>query len=115
MYRCHLHPNTFSDVNGQYIGFDRQVHVAQGYTHYANYSIWDTYRTWVQLGALLDPDRTSQMMHSLLVDAQECGGAMPRWPVANTETGTMEEGSATPLVCSAFSFGARVWDLERAF
>jgi hypothetical protein len=37
----------------QYIGFDTSVHVAKGYTQYANVSGWDTYRSQVQLLALL--------------------------------------------------------------
>jgi len=32
-----LHPSIFSDVNGQYIGFDEKVHkVSQGHLQYAN-------------------------------------------------------------------------------
>lgn len=115
LYRVFLQPNTFNDGNGEYLGFDRQVHRAVNRTQYANYSIWDIYRTWVELVAFLQPKETSDMMQSLVEDARECGGSMPRWPVGNLDTGTMEEGSATPLLCSAFAFGATNFDVGAAF
>ncbi len=115
LYRVWLQPNTFSDGNGQYLGFDGQIHVARQRRQFANYSIWDTYRTWVELVAWLRPREAGEMMQSLVADAQAGGGAMPRWPVANRETGTMEEGSATPLVCSAYAFGATNFDVPSAF
>jgi putative alpha-1,2-mannosidase len=55
LYHALLGPNIFSDVNGEFVGFDRMVHTARGYTHYTNISDWDTYRTQVQLLALLAP------------------------------------------------------------
>ena len=45
LYRSLLHPNTFNDADGRYIGFDGVIHtVAKGHTQYANFSDWDTYR-----------------------------------------------------------------------
>jgi predicted alpha-1,2-mannosidase len=115
LYRVFLQPNTFSDADGQYLGFDWRTHQAQDRVQYANYSIWDIYRTWVELVAFLRPREAADMMQSLVEDARECEGAMPRWSVANVETGTMEEGSATPLVCSAYAFGATGFDVQTAF
>ena len=63
LYHALLHPNTFSDVNGQYIGFDDKIHLAKGFTQYANYSGWDIYRCEVQLIAMLFPKEASDMVH----------------------------------------------------
>jgi predicted alpha-1,2-mannosidase len=115
LYRCLLHPNVFNDVNGDYLGFDHALHNAGCRTHYANYSGWDIYRTWVPLIAWLLPDIMSDMIQSLVVDAKEGGGAMPRWPVQNIETGTMEEGSATPIVVNGYMFGACNFDTQAAW
>ncbi|HUC04010.1 MAG TPA: glycoside hydrolase domain-containing protein, partial [Acidimicrobiales bacterium] len=42
LYHSLLHPNVFSDVNGQYMGFDGHVHtVDPGHAQYANFSGWD--------------------------------------------------------------------------
>src|SRR5437764_3941794 len=76
LYHALLHPNVFSDVNGQYPGFDNQVHSTQAYTQYANYSGWDIYRTEIPLLALLVPRETGDMMQSLWADARDSGG----WP-----------------------------------
>ena len=57
LYHSLLHPNVFSDENGEYPGFDRKVHTAAGYTQYANFSGWDIYRSEMQLLALVEPRR----------------------------------------------------------
>ena len=73
LYHSLLHPSVFSDVNGEYIGFDGQVHNTKGRTQYANFSGWDIYRTQVQLIAILFPDVASDMAQSLVVDAEQGG------------------------------------------
>ena len=59
LYHALLHPNVFSDVNGQYTGMDQQVHAVARAQHaqYANFSGWDVYRGQVQLVTLLAPGR----------------------------------------------------------
>lgn len=121
LYQVFHHPSIASDVNGEYLGFDYDVHrVEAGHEHYTDFSIWDTYRGQVQLLAFLFPKATSDMIQSLIDDAAQDGtnggsGVMPRWVVANRETGVMETGSATPLVTSAFAFGAKDFDTEAAW
>src|SRR5919202_3275885 len=114
LYHVLLHPNVFSDVNGEYIGFDNRVHRARGYTQYANFSGWDIYRTAVPLLALLAPRETSDMMQSLVADARE-GGWLPRWPVANDDSGVMVGAPAAPIIAGAYAFGARSFDARAAF
>jgi len=113
LYHVLLQPNVFTDVNGEYIGFDDQVHVAQGYTHYANYSGWDIYRTLVQLLALLHPKETSDMIQSLVVDEQQ-GGGLPIWPVANDDSCVMVGNPGCPIIASAYAFGADRFDKQAA-
>ena len=55
LYHSLLAPNLFTDANGEYIGFDRQVHTAGRRQHYTNISDWDTYRSQIQLQTLLAP------------------------------------------------------------
>jgi predicted alpha-1,2-mannosidase len=105
LYHALMSPRTFSDVGGNYVGMDGQVHRAQGYTQYADFSGWDTYRTQTQLLSLLDPDRASDMMRSLLADAEQ-SGCLPRWPYANGQSMTMVGDSADPILASAAAFGA---------
>jgi len=115
LYHALLHPNVFNDVDGEYTGFDRQIHVAKGSSVYANFSGWDIYRSEVQLLAMLFPQETSDMVTSLLLDAQQGGGGgLPIWPVANNEACTMVGSPASPIIAGAYAFGARTFDAHAA-
>ena len=92
---------------------DGQVHQARGRTQYADFSGWDTYRTQVQLLAMLAPERASDMMRSLLADAEQ-SGCLPRWPYANGQSMTMVGDSADPILASAAAFGAGAFDRRAA-
>jgi len=113
LYHSLLHPNVFDDANGKYMGFDGKVHVAKGYTQYADFSLWDVYRDEVQLLALLEPKQTSDMVTSLLADAAQ-GGGLPKLPVADVESAQMNGDSADPFIASAYAFGARDFDVGTA-
>lgn len=113
LYHTSLHPNTFNDVNGEYLGFDNRVHVVRGGVHYTNYSGWDIYRTEVQLLAMLVPKQASDMMQSLVEDAQQ-GGALPVWPAANDEACQMVGSPSCPMIADAYAFGARDFDTKAA-
>jgi predicted alpha-1,2-mannosidase len=121
LYHMLLSPNLFSDRNGDYIGFDDKVHQtapnpgggrAQT-AQYANFSDWDIYRDVIQLQALLDPERTSDMAQSLVNDAKQSGW-LPRWPAANDVTYVMGGDSPAILLADAYAFGARGFDRKAA-
>jgi predicted alpha-1,2-mannosidase len=109
LYHAFLAPRTFSDVGGSYVGMDGLLHRAAGRVQYADFSGWDTYRTQIQLLSILAPRRASQMVRSLLADADE-SGCLPRWPYANGQSMTMVGDSADPLIASAAAFGATAFD-----
>lgn len=114
LYHMLLSPDVFSDANGDYIGFDGKVRrLPAGEKQYANFSDWDTYRNVVQLHALLFPADTSQMMQSLVRDADQSGW-LPRWPAANDVTYIMRGDSSAVLLSTAYAFGARDFDSKRA-
>lgn len=115
LYHCFFHPNVFSDVNGQYLGFDHRVHVAQGYTQYENFAGWDMYRSLIDLLALLEPRETSDMMQSLVADAQQGGGGLPRWEVANDNSAGMVGDSPDVIIAKSYAFGARNFDTQAAW
>jgi predicted alpha-1,2-mannosidase len=114
VYHMMLAPNLFSDVNGQYPGFDGQVHrVEAGHAQYANFSDWDIYRSLVQWDALVVPGQTGDMMQSLVRDAEQSGW-LPRWPVANDVSYVMGGDSSAILLASAHAFGVRSFDTASA-
>ncbi len=113
LYHAFLAPRTFNDVDGAYAGMDGQIHRARGRTQYADFSGWDVYRTQVQLLSLLVPQRASEMMRSLLADAEQ-SGCLPRWSYANGQSMTMVGDSADPILASAAAFGAGDFDRPAA-
>jgi predicted alpha-1,2-mannosidase len=114
LYRCLLHPNTFNDADGRYIGFDGVIHtVAEGHTQYANFSDWDTYRSLAALQGLLFPQQASDMAQSLVNDAEQ-SGAFPRWALANSSTGEMTGDNVVPLIVNLYAYGAKDFDLHTA-
>ena len=114
-YHSLIHPNIVSDVNGEYMGADFKVHsVEEGREQYSSFSVWDTYRTQGQLLAMLFPKKSSDMMQSLVDFAEQAGG-YGRWILANIETGIMQ-GDPTPiLISNSFAFGAKDFDLKKAY
>jgi predicted alpha-1,2-mannosidase len=114
LYHVLLHPNVFSDENGQYMGMDGKVHtVARGHEQYANYSGWDIYRSQVQLAALIAPHQTSDSITSMLNDYDQ-GGMLPKWAQANGESYVMVGDPADPIIADAYAFGARDFDAAKA-
>lgn len=123
LYHMLLSPNLFSDENGEYVGFDDEVHKAEYRgpacagicvgAQYANFSEWDIYRDVVQLQTLLDPDRASDMAQSLIRNADQSGW-LARWPYANDNPYVMGGDSAAIVLADEYAFGARGFDVRSA-
>lgn len=114
LYRSFVHPNVCSDVNGEYMGADFKVYKTHS-KYYTSFSNWDTYRTQIQLLAILDPQVASDIVVSHQLFAEQSGGSFPRWVMANIETGVMQ-GDPTPiLVANAYAFDARNYDPKPLF
>lgn len=115
LYHNLLTPNVFSDADGEYAGFDGQMHhVAKGQaTQYANFSDWDIYRDTTPLQAWLEPKRASDMAQSLVNDAEQMG-SFPRWALANDSTYIMGGDSPPILLAETYSFGARDFETKKA-
>jgi len=116
VYHSFLAPTLFSDEDGQYIGFDDKLHLltdTKQKAQYANFSDWDIYRNTVQWQSLFEPERESDMMQSLVNDAEQSGW-LPRWPAANDVTYVMGGDSPVVLLSSAYAFGATSFDSEKA-
>ncbi|QNK81854.1 lectin [Nakamurella sp. PAMC28650] len=114
MYHALLHPNIFSDVNGQYMGFDNQVHkAATGHVEYANYSGWDIYRSQVQLAAMVAPQETSDSVRSMLNQYDQTG-LLPKWALNNGESYVMVGDPADAIIADAYAFGATDFNTTKA-
>jgi predicted alpha-1,2-mannosidase len=82
LYHAFLNPNVRDDVNGEYLGFDDQVHrVEKGHHFYKNINFpgsgWDAYRSQVQLVALTFPKVASDINRSIVALTQQKGSWAP--------------------------------------
>ncbi len=103
-YRTMIAPSIFSDADGEYIGFDGNVHRADGWTKYADFSTWDMSRTHWPWLAMTEPERVADMTRSLLADAAQSGW-LPKWAIANDHTNIMVGDSGALLMAQALAMG----------
>jgi predicted alpha-1,2-mannosidase len=114
LYHSLQMPTTFSDVNGDYLGFDGRVHRASGFTYYTDMSLWDTFRTTHPLFCLIAPKEQRDMVVSLVEMCRQ-GGYLPRWPSGNGYSNSMFGTPADIMVTDTWLKGIRDFDVETAY
>jgi predicted alpha-1,2-mannosidase len=113
-YHTLLGPIIVSDANGEYFGYDGQVHSAvSGHPQYGVFSGWDIYRSECQFLAMVAPKESGDMAQSLLVDYQQ-SGAFPRWGVMTEDSGVMMGDPAAGMIADFYDFGATNFDAKAA-
>ncbi len=114
LYRSLQMPTIFNDVNGEYKGFDKEVHNVTDFRYYTDMSLWDTFRTTHPLFTLIVPAEQRDMMVSLVKMCRQ-GGVLPRWPSGYGYTGSMLGASADIVIAEAYLKGIRDFDIETAY
>lgn len=115
LYRTLLGPHRADDVDGRYRGWDDRVHTADGHGYYQTSSLWDTYRTQIQLLALIAPQEARDQSISLILQGEQSGW-LPRWGWATVETNIMTGDPVTPQLVTAQQYGLlegwedRLWE-----
>jgi predicted alpha-1,2-mannosidase len=116
LYHALLHPNVFSDTNGQYRGMDQQIYTvgAGQRAQYANFSGWDVYRGQLQLVALVRPDVAGDIAQSIFNHATQNGGVWDRWTHNQGGTHVMTGDPAHAALPSIYAFGGTNFDAAGA-
>ena len=114
LYHALQMPTEFTDVNGDYLGFDRQTHRATNFRYYTDMSLWDTFRTVHPLFNLIARHEQRDMLVSLVTMAEQ-GGYLPRWPSGGGYTGSMFGSPADIVIAESYFKGIRDFDVETAF
>ncbi len=112
LYRSMIMPTDFTDADGSYLGFDKKVHTARGFTYRTDMSLWDTCRTAHSLYSVIAPDVQRDCIQSLLNMADQ-GGVLPRWPMGAGYSGSMF-GSPANIVLSESYLKGYEFDAEKA-
>jgi len=76
LYHSLLVPWVISDVDGYYRGEDHGIHRVTGRNEYGFFSPWDSYRSLHPLLTLLDPQKQSEILQSL-IDIYQQSGYLP--------------------------------------
>ncbi|MGP5714529.1 GH92 family glycosyl hydrolase [Brachybacterium tyrofermentans] len=104
LYRSLLGPHRGDDVDGRYLGWDDEVHTADGHGYYQTSSLWDTYRTQIQLLALIAPQEARDQSISLILQGEQ-SGRLPRWGWGPVETNVMTGDPVTPQLVTSQQYG----------
>ena len=89
LYRTHIAPFVYQDVDGKYRGMDGNVYQAdKDFTNYSVYSMWDTFRAAHPLKTIINKDRSIEYARDLL-NKYKTGGVLPKWELHSDYTGEM--------------------------
>ena len=114
LYHSMIMPTNFTDVNGEYLGFDKKVHTADGFTYRTDLSLWDTCRTTHSLYTLIEPEIQNDCLNSL-VEMAMTGGAIPRWAQGAGYAGSMLGDPANIVITESYLKGFTDFDVETAY
>lgn len=114
LYHCMLMPSDVTDANGEYLGFDKQVHIADGFTYRTDMSLWDTVRNTHSLYTLIQADIQNDCLNSL-VEMAKAGGSLPRWPQGAGYTSSMIGDPANIMITESYLKGFTDFDVETAY
>lgn len=115
LYHSFLGPVEYQDVDGQYRGLDQNIHTAEGFTNYTIFSLWDTYRALHPLFNLIQPQRNSDMVESMLAHYdQSVHPMLPVWSHYSNENWCMIGYHSVSVISDAIVKGVYTKDLPRA-
>jgi len=115
LYHALQSPVVYNDVDSLYRGIDQNIHKASGFTNYTTFSLWDTYRAEHPLLALLYPNRTSDMVNSMLAHFDQSPEHMlPVWSHHGNENWCMIGYHSVPVIADAYVKGIRGFDARKA-
>ena len=115
LYHTQIHPNIINDVNGQYPAMESyEIKEAKDCNRYTVFSLWDTYRNFHPLMALLYPQEQLDMVRSM-VDMYKESAWLPKWELNSKETHVMEGDPSIPVIVDSYLRGLTDFDVNAAY
>ncbi len=115
MYHAFINPVTYQDVDGAYRGLDQNIHVANGFTNYTIFSLWDTYRALHPFFNLVQPARNADMIRSMLAHYDQSAQHMlPVWSHYANENWCMSGYHSVSVIADAIIKGNAPFDANKA-
>ena len=115
MYHAFLGPTEYMDTDNNYMGLDGNTHKAENFTNYTSFSLWDTYRALHPLFNILQPERNSDMVSSMIAHQQQSVHSMlPIWSHYANENWCMIGYHSASVIADAIVKGNTNFDVEKA-
>lgn len=114
LFHTMIDPALFNDHNGDYRGADKKVYKHAPFANYSVFSLWDTYRAVHPLYTITQPERTADMVNSMLAIYDQ-KNLLPQWHLEGWETGTMVGIASRQVIAEAYLKGIKGFDATRAF
>jgi predicted alpha-1,2-mannosidase len=115
VYHSLLFPATFGDADGKYMGLDNQVHTAKGFTYRSDFSLWDTFRAEMPLLTLIDPERSNDVVNTMIAQYEQGGWLPTPQEFGNSYTNDMIGDHPVVAILDAYRKGIKKFDLQKAY
>ncbi|MFI5195737.1 MAG: GH92 family glycosyl hydrolase, partial [Chitinophagales bacterium] len=100
LYHTCMAPVLYSDIDSRYVNAKSEMRKMPKGQRYTVFSLWDTYRGLCPLFTLIQSERNTDILNSMLAFADE-NGLLPVWDLSTYETGCMGGYSAVPVMADA--------------
>ena len=114
LYHTQIAPVTFSDANGELRKENDSIVKTNDFTAYSTLSLWDTFRAEHPLLTILQPDKVSDMVNSMLLYYED-KKILPVWTLYGNETNTMTGYHSIPVIAEAYLKGVKGFDIALAY
>jgi len=115
LYHSLLFPATFGDVDGKYMGLDNEVHTAKDFTYRSDCSLWDTFRAEMPLLTLVHPERTNDLINTMIAQYEQGGWLPTPQQFGNSYTNDMIGDHPVVVILDALKKGIKNFDTEKAY
>ena len=114
LYHLYIQPNNIADVDGKYVGPNREIAQSPTGKYYSTLSQWDTFRAAFPMYTILSPEIINDLVNNML-EFSEQKGHLPVWALMGQETYTMIGNHSVPMVVDAYLKGFDGFDAEKAY
>jgi predicted alpha-1,2-mannosidase len=114
LYHALLMPNLITDVDGNYMGWDKTIHQSKDGDMFTNFSLWDTYRALHPFLNIMYPKENGQFVKSML-ERHKQTGLLPTNEYGQCETWCMIGNHAIPVIVDACLNGDLSIDEQQAY
>lgn len=114
LYHTQLAPVTFSDANNELRLSNDSIVTLSNATAYSTLSLWDTFRAEQPLLTILEPEKVTDIVKSMLLYYDE-HKILPVWTLYANETNTMTGYHSIPVIVEAYLKGIRDFDIKKAY